>query len=71
MSKNGFMSTETPTTNAKAELEAAIEHLINGTRDPEMMRRARERMDQMREDLRQRIGIVEVAVDLIREACNP
>ena len=48
--------------------EKVIERLMNGTRDPEMMRRSRERMDRMREDLRQRIGTVEVAVDLIRDA---
>lgn len=37
-------------------------------RDPEMVRKACERMDKMREELRARIGTVDVAVELIRDA---
>ena len=53
------------------ELQDAIDRLIRGERDPEAMRKAYERMDQMREELRARIGTVEMAVDLIRDARDP
>ena len=36
--------------------------------DPEKMEKAIEEMNRMREELRKRIGIVNVAVDLIRDA---
>ena len=36
-------------------------------RDPELVRKACERMDEMREELRERIGTIDVAVELIRE----
>ena len=50
-----------------AELQVAIDNAIKGVRDPERMRKAAERMDRMREEMRQRVGEVDVAVDLIRE----
>ncbi len=51
------------------ELEEAVNRLLRGTRDPEAMRKACERMDRMREEMRQRhVGEVEFAVDLIRES---
>jgi len=50
-----------------AELRAATDRAARGVRDPEIMRRAAERMDRMREDLRRRIGDLDVAVDLVRE----
>ena len=37
-------------------------------RDPELVRKACEEMDAAREELRKRIGIVDVAVELIRAA---
>ena len=61
------MSTETLPTG-KQELDEAIARLLKGTRDPEAGRKAREDMDRMREETRRRIGTVEVAVDLVREA---
>lgn len=63
----------TPDTTAEAfeELQATIVRLVQGRRDPEAMRKACERMDRMREELRARIGTVELAVDLIRDARNP
>ena len=51
-----------------AELEATIERATGGIRDPEKIRRAGERMDRMREEMRQRVGVGELAVQLIREA---
>lgn len=50
-----------------AELQAAVANAIKGIRDPEAMRKAAERMDRMREEMRERVGEVEIAVDLIRE----
>jgi hypothetical protein len=52
----------------ESELQAAVDRLVKGIRDPDAMNRACERMDRMREEMRQRVGEVEVAVDLIREA---
>jgi hypothetical protein len=49
------------------ELQAAVERVLKGVRDPEAMRQAAERMDRMREEMRQRVGNVELAVPLIRE----
>ena len=53
------------------ELRLVIDRVIRGQRDPEAMRLACERMDRMREELRARIGTVEMAVELIRDARNP
>ena len=50
-----------------AELRAAADRAASGVRDPEATRRACERMDRMREELRQRQGEMTVAVDLVRE----
>jgi hypothetical protein len=46
---------------------AAVDRVLRGVRDPEAMRRASERMDRMREEMRQRVGNVNLAVPLIRE----
>jgi hypothetical protein len=53
---------------ANQRLKEAIDRLIKGERDPQAMRKACEEMDAAREELQKRIGIVEVAVDLIRDA---
>jgi hypothetical protein len=50
-----------------ADLEEAARYAASGVRDPEVMRRACQRMDVARENLRQEIGEVDVAVSLIRE----
>ena len=50
------------------ELQDAADKVAKGIRDPEAMRKACERMDRMREELRQKHGEMNVAVDLIREA---
>lgn len=57
---------ERPTPAEIAEMEAVIADLMRGVRDPEKMRRAAERMDRMREEIRQRIGIVDFGVPTIR-----
>lgn len=51
-----------------AEMQERAERAAGGLRDPEDARRACERMDRMREELRQRIGETDIAVELIREA---
>jgi hypothetical protein len=50
-----------------AELQAAGERAAQGVRDPEAMRQACERMDRMREEMRQKHGERSFAVDLVRE----
>ena len=65
------MATETKTIGIPEEilayLQAAALYAAAGVRDPEVMRKASERMDRMREELRQKHGEMNVAVDLIRE----
>lgn len=51
-----------------AELQNRAERAARGLIDPETRRMARERMDRMREEFRQRHGEVNLAVELIREA---
>ena len=50
------------------ELKAAVERAANGIYDPEAAKRARKRMDETREKLRKKLGIVNLAVPLIRES---
>ena len=52
------------------ELQNALDRAAEGVRDSETMSKALAEMDRMREDLRLRIGTVDVAVDLIRDARN-
>ena len=64
------MNTTTPSVipaDLLAELREAAENAVRGVRDPEAMRQAAARMDRMREELRQRQGELNVAVDLVRE----
>jgi hypothetical protein len=69
MSKNPGMSAGlTTASEAQRELQEAVERLTRGVRDPAAARQACARMDRMREELRERIGTVEVAVELIRDA---
>jgi hypothetical protein len=51
-----------------AEMQERAERAARGLRDPEDARRACERMDRMREELRQRVGETDIAVALVREA---
>jgi hypothetical protein len=55
---------DSPTTT---ELQEAAERAAKGIRDREVMKRASERLDRAREATRKEKGIVEVAVELIRE----
>jgi hypothetical protein len=51
-----------------AELQKAVDNAVKGIRDPEAMDRAAAEMDQGREEIRRRLGEVNLAVELIREA---
>lgn len=64
-------ATTLPAAEAKRELKETICRVTKGVRDPAAAKRARERMDRSREELRQRIGTAEIAVELIRDARNP
>jgi hypothetical protein len=55
-------------TDFDAEYDAAIERAMHGVRDPVAMERAAREMDEGREEIRSRLGEVEIAVDLIRDA---
>lgn len=50
-----------------AELRAAADRVAKGVRDPVAMKKAARAMDRMREETRKQVGMVDVAVDLIRE----
>ncbi len=49
-------------------MQEAADRAAKGVRNPADMRRAREELNRLREGLRQEIGIVNMAVDLIRDA---
>ncbi len=68
-SDNQNTSKETITTEVtKQEFDELIAKLMRGEpRDPEKIRKSRERMDFLREEARRRVGTVEVAVDFMRE----
>lgn len=71
LSKNRYMSIEhSIPTELLQDLEQALARAMTGLRDPEEMRKAREAMNRMREETRQRIGTVDIAVDLVRDARN-
>ncbi len=49
------------------ELQEAADRAAKGIRDPEIMRKSRERMDRLREEIRRKHGILDIAVPAIRE----
>jgi hypothetical protein len=50
-----------------AELQKAADRAAKGIRDPEIMRKARERMDRLREEIRHKHGVLDIGVPAIRE----
>ena len=50
-----------------AEFDAVIADLMKGVRDPASMDQAAREMDAGREEIRSRLGTLEITVDLIRE----
>jgi len=57
---------ESPTIPAEdlAELEKTIQNLIQGVRDPDAVDRAAKEMDEAREEVRQRLGELDLAAEL-------
>jgi hypothetical protein len=53
------------------ELEEAVERLRIGARDPKAAKESLAILEREREELRKTIGVVEVAVELIRDARDP
>jgi len=51
----------------RAEIEQAVRRAMSGRRDPEVMRQACEHMDRVREEIRQKHGVQDIGVELIRE----
>ena len=51
----------------RAELDEAIRRLMAGESDPEAFDRACERMDRIREEIRQQHGVLDIGVPAIRE----
>ena len=64
------MSTDTAITG-KHDLEEALERIATGKRDPERIRRAVEELHRSRDETRRKVGIIEAAVELIRDARDP
>ena len=50
-----------------ADLQEAMGNAAMGIRDPEVAKKACKDMDRMREELRKKVGILDVAADLVRE----
>ena len=50
-----------------AELQEAAERASAGVRDPEAMQRAAKSMDALREEIRRKHGILDIAVPAIHE----
>lgn len=66
------MSTDTTTpADLVHEIQDRLERAAQGIRDHVEMENAFREMERMREELRTKIGTVDVAVDLIRDARNP
>lgn len=61
------MGTRTPPA-VENDTEALMERIMHGTPLPaEVYQRIRQRGDELRNEMRQEFGVVEIAVDLIRE----
>lgn len=61
------MSIDTPS-SIENRLHETLRRLKAGERDPEEGKRALERLALGREEMRKRIGVVDIAVELVREA---
>jgi hypothetical protein len=49
------------------EMQEAVENAVKGVRDPVRIKRARRRMDRIREEIRQERGVLDIWVAAIRE----
>jgi len=52
----------------KAELQEVCDRVSQGVCNREAAKKALDRMNRMREELRQRIGVQNIAVDLVRQS---
>jgi len=50
-----------------ADLEDACRYAATGARDPEVMRRAAETMDRLREDIFRKHGVLDIGVPATRQ----
>lgn len=50
------------------ELDRLLQISLSNVRDPEVMRQAAERMDRLREQIYNRVGLLDIAVPYLREA---
>lgn len=55
-------------TETMSDLEVAVSRILKGVRDPEAGAKALKEMERMREETRKRVGTVNAAVCLIRDA---
>ena len=55
------------TIETSVELEEAVRFAMTGNADPEVLQRIAERSGQLREELRKKYGLTNIAVELIRE----
>jgi hypothetical protein len=70
--ENEYMSIQAPiSTELLERMHAAVERAAAGRRDPAQMRAACEEMDRIRESIQRRLGVIDLAVELIRDARNP
>ena len=65
LAENKYVSIDT---SIMTELQETADRAAKGIRDPEAMRKALGRLNVAREELRKRVGTLDVAVDLIRSA---
>lgn len=67
--ENRVKTVDTPPTAAfDAEFAAAVDRAMKRVRDPKAMDEAAREMDEGREEIRSRLGELNIAVDLIRDA---
>ena len=50
-----------------AALDEALQNALTGNQDPEAMRQACDEQDRLREELRHKVGDMNIAVELVRE----
>ena len=62
------MATENKPPVRLTDLEYAIQLILTGKKDPEFAARVQAETEQITEDIRRRHGVLNIAVDLIREA---
>jgi hypothetical protein len=62
------MATAEKPTATLTDLEYAIQLIMMGKKDPEFTARVQAETEKVTEEIRRRHGVVNIAVDLIREA---